>query len=143
MNAMELLERAAAVLESDPAVAVVGASADPEKYGYELVEVLSDLGLEVLPVNPKRSRILERPCAPSVEALPERPDVLVMALAPEVTEQVVAAFDAAPADLLWLPPGCFTERAERMARSRGWHVLAGICPVMAARAVEQRRGVDK
>ena len=138
MNARELLDRAVEVLEGSRTVAVVGASADPAKYGYELVEVLAGLGLQVVPVNPKRKEILGRPCFSTVEALPERPDALVLALAPGVTEKVVGSLEGTPARVVWLPPGCFTEAAEQMARSKGWEVLAGVCPVMGARAIQQR-----
>ncbi len=137
MNARALLERAVSVLKGARTVAVVGASANPAKYGYELVAVLDELGLQVFPINPKRQEILGRPCSPSVKALPESPDVLVVALAPNVTEKVLSGLTSVPARVIWLPPGCFTEAAEVLARSKAREVLAGICPVMAARAMQQ------
>lgn len=140
MNARQLLERAVEVLDGSRTVAVVGASADPAKYGYELVEVLAGLGLEVVPVNPKRREILGRPCVRTVQGLAEPPDVLVLALAPAVTERVVSGLEGVPARVVWLPQGCSTERAEQMARSKGWDVLAGICPVMVTRVIHERSG---
>ena len=58
------------LLSSQHKFAVVGVSQDATKYGYELFEVLSKNGHEVLPVNPKYHQIDNQPCYPSLSELP-------------------------------------------------------------------------
>ena len=73
-------------------IAVLGASRSPEKWGNRVLRALSELGFEgpVYPVNPNADDIDGRRCYPSVEALPEAPDLALVALpgtmAPEAIE---------------------------------------------------------
>jgi predicted CoA-binding protein len=88
--------------------AVVGASQDPERYCHEVVAALRAAGKRVLPMNPKYTEIDGSALYPSLEAFPEPPHVVVVALAPERATAAIAAlppFDA----LVWLPPGCWSE----------------------------------
>jgi len=62
-------------------VAVVGASA-PERFGGMLCRNLLDFGYagEIFFVNPRYERLYDRPCHPSLQALPERPDCALLAV---------------------------------------------------------------
>lgn len=64
------------------AVAVVGASADPRKRGYQAVRALQEGGYtgEIHPVNPKGGELLGLPVLPSVEALPDGVDLALVCL---------------------------------------------------------------
>lgn len=66
-------------------VAVVGASARPESYGYKTLSNLIDFGFAgpLYPINPRAEEIRGLRCYPSLEALPEVPDCLVVALPAE------------------------------------------------------------
>jgi acetyltransferase len=63
-------------------VAVIGASADPGKLGYAVLYNVLTHGFQgaVYPINPKADRILDRPCFPSVLAVPGdgEPDLAVI-----------------------------------------------------------------
>lgn len=63
-------------------VAVVGASATPGKIGYIVLDGLvnHDYRGRVYPVNPSHSEILGLPCYPSVKALPEPPELVVVTI---------------------------------------------------------------
>ena len=73
-------------------IAVLGASRSPEKRGNRVLRALSELGFEgpVYPVNPHTDDVDGRRCYPSLEALPEAPDLALVALpgamAPEAIE---------------------------------------------------------
>ncbi|CAM5447756.1 CoA-binding domain protein OS=Tsukamurella paurometabola (strain ATCC 8368 / DSM / CCUG 35730/ CIP 100753 / JCM 10117 / KCTC 9821 / NBRC 16120 / NCIMB 702349 / NCTC 13040) OX=521096 GN=Tpau_2035 PE=4 SV=1 [Tsukamurella paurometabola] len=67
----------------DPrSIAVVGASTDPAKRGYQSIRALQRSGYRhpIHPVNPRATRILGLDVAPSVEELPRDIDVALIAL---------------------------------------------------------------
>ena len=117
------------VLKTRTSFAVIGVSSQPEKYGHEVFETLHAGGYMVYPINPKYSEIDGVPCYSSLAALPEMPDVVVLALAPQVTEQTVPKVAAAGARLIWLPPGCFTPAAVDACQAAGVPELHDVCPV--------------
>ncbi|MGD8322146.1 MAG: CoA-binding protein, partial [Gemmatimonadota bacterium] len=61
-------------------VAVVGASADPKKRGFQVLQALRESGFAgaVYPVNPRGGEILGQTVWTSVEALPEAPDLALI-----------------------------------------------------------------
>ena len=62
------------------AVAVVGASPDPDKIGSAIVRNLQHVGFDgaIYPINPRWPEIDGLECHPSVSALPEAPDVVYL-----------------------------------------------------------------
>ncbi len=78
------------------AVAVVGASATPGKVGYCVLDSLAnyDFAGRVYPINPGRAEILGVKCYPTLSAVPEPLDVVVVAVAlaavPKLIEECAA-----------------------------------------------------
>jgi len=74
-------------------VAVVGASANPEKTGHIILKNIIEGGFEgkIYPVNPKAGEILGLPCYPSVTAIDDSVDVVVIVVpskfVPDVMEE--------------------------------------------------------
>jgi predicted CoA-binding protein len=136
-SATDALLRASEILRTPQRIAVLGVSRDPEKYGHEVFEVLREHH-QVFPVNPKVDEIDGERCYRSLEELPESPDLIVLALAPAVSETVVATCLDRGA-VIWLPPGCATERAAELARAGGAEVLTDICPVFVTRSLQARK----
>ncbi|MCM5570503.1 acetate--CoA ligase family protein [Burkholderiaceae bacterium FT117] len=74
----------------DPAsIAIVGASAREGSFGLRLLRNLSRYKGRLHLVNARYERIEERPCHPSLSALPEVPDCVVVAAPREQVEAVV------------------------------------------------------
>ena len=134
-----MLKEALQVLRTSKTIALLGASAEPAKYGHKVFSALRDL-YRVIPVNPKRADIEGVRCYPSYAELPETPDAVIVALAPQVTEVVVPQLIAQNAPLIWLPPECFTNEAVNACTRAGVPVISDICPV-AALATLKRLGV--
>ena len=61
-------------------VAVIGASANPEKRGYQIIKALqkAGYGYPILPVNPRGGTILDLPVVSDAEALPDGVDIAVI-----------------------------------------------------------------
>ncbi|MCK4350837.1 MAG: CoA-binding protein, partial [Candidatus Krumholzibacteria bacterium] len=74
-------------------VAVVGASANPEKTGHVILKNIIEGGFEgkIFPVNPKAGEILGLPCYPSVTAINDSVDVVIIVVpskfVPDVMEE--------------------------------------------------------
>jgi len=61
-------------------VAVVGASAAPEKAGYQAMLALESFAGEVFAINPKAGAVLGRKAFPSLRALPQPVDLVIFAI---------------------------------------------------------------
>jgi acyl-CoA synthetase (NDP forming) len=78
----------------DPAsVAVIGASDNPEKIGGRPIKYMLRYGFtgRILPVNPQRTEVQGLPCWPDVDALPEVPELAVIAVPGGAAVEAVAA----------------------------------------------------
>jgi predicted CoA-binding protein len=136
-----MLEDALDVLRTYHSFAVIGVSREPGKYGHEVFVSLVAACCTVYPVNPKYTEVDGLPCYPSLSALPQTPEVVILALAPQVTERVVPEAIAAGTKVIWLPPGCFTPAAVEACQKAGVRELHDICPVYVSGAL--RAQLDK
>ena len=73
------------------AVALVGASATPGKIGYCVLDSLVnyDYSGKVYPINPGRAEILGTKCYPSLSAVPDQLDVVVVAVALKLVPELI------------------------------------------------------
>ena len=135
-----MLQAAIEVLETCKSFAVIGVSREPDKYGHEVFATLLSGGYTVFPVNPKYAEMEGHTCYPSLGALPARPDVAVVALAPAITERMMPDVIASGAQVIWLPPGCFTPAAVEACQAAGVRELHDICPVLALGSLRAQQG---
>lgn len=67
-----------------PSVAILGASADRNKFGNKAVRAFARQGYDVFPVNPKESRIEGLAVFKSLAEVPVRPNLVSVYLPPPV-----------------------------------------------------------
>jgi predicted CoA-binding protein len=96
-------------------IAIIGASADRNKYGNKAVRAFLQQGCTVYPVNPKESRIENLPVFRSLAEVPVRPHLVSVYLPPPVLLKMLPAIAARGCDELWLNPG--TESPEVLAEA--------------------------
>ena len=129
-------------LESDKAIAqllvqakqiaLVGASAKPERPSHRVMQFLLDEGYEVFPINPGLAgqKLLGQTVYASLAALPTRVDMADIfrdaASLPEVTQEVVDA--GIPA--IWTQLGVVHSEAERSAVDAGLQLVVDGCPAI-------------
>ena len=94
-------------------VAIIGASADRQKFGNIAVRAFVRQGYMVYPVNPKETEIEGLPVFKNIAEVPVRPNLISVYLPPPVLLKVLPAIAARGCDELWLNPG--TESAEVLA----------------------------
>lgn len=124
------------VLKQCHTFAVVGVSQDKQKYGYEVFETLMNKGYKVYPVNPKYTSVDEQPCYPSLQALPEKPDVVVTATPAAVTEKVAETCAQLGIGTLWMPPETWSERAVEISNANGIQEIHDLCLVFALKSLQ-------
>jgi len=114
-------------LEKKNVFAVVGASRDPNKYGYQVYKDLKNAGYEVYPVNPNAEEISGDKCYPSLESLPVKPDVVDVVIPPKVTEHTVEICKKLGITKVWMQPGSESERAIEFCEKNNIDVVYGVC----------------
>ena len=129
---LESDEAIAQLLVQVKRIALVGASAKPERPSHRVMQFLLDEGYEVLPVNPGLAgqSLLGQTVYASLADLPTSVDMADIfrdaASLPEVTQDVVAA--GIPA--MWTQLGVVHSEAERTATVAGLQVVMDRCPAI-------------
>ncbi|MEJ2306165.1 MAG: CoA-binding protein [candidate division WOR-3 bacterium] len=72
-------------------IAVVGASADPQKVGHAILKNILDGGFEgpIYPINPKSDTILDLKCYPSLTDVPENIDCAVIVVNRDIVLSII------------------------------------------------------
>ncbi len=120
-------------LNKNNVFAVVGASRDPHKFGYQVYQDLKKAGYKVYPVNPNTDEISGDKCYPSLESLPVKPDVVDFAVPPKATEHMVRTCKRLGITKVWMQPGSESEAAIKFCEESMINVVHGVC-VMLERA---------
>lgn len=118
-------------MSSNPTVAVLGASADREKFGNKSVRAHLKQGYEVFPINPKGGKIEGLDVYTKLADVPvEHLDRVSVYLPPAVAMSVLAEVAAKGCDEFWLNPGSESEEVVEAART------LGLDPIVACSIVD-------
>jgi len=123
-------------LKKSNVFAVVGASRDPGKYGHKIYRDLRTAGYKVYPVNPNADEILGDKCYPSIESLPELPQVVDLVVPPKVTNQIVKVCKKLGIKKVWMQPGSESETALSFCKENSIEVVYGVCVMVERRNVK-------
>jgi predicted CoA-binding protein len=116
------------ILNAAKSIAIVGASPKPQRSSYFVGTYLqqsSDYRLYF--VNPNETEILGEPAYPSLAALPEVPDVVVVFRRGSDIPQVVDEVVAAGAKTIWVQLGIWNEEAAYYGEEQGLTVVMDRC----------------
>lgn len=123
------MNNAEEILQTKRSYALLGATQDMLKYSYELLFTLQDAGYTVYPINPRYEKIENLTCYPGLHALPEKPEVVLVVLAPHNTEKLIHHIIDYDPKVVWMPPGSWSEAAVRICETAGKQVLYNVCPI--------------
>jgi len=113
--------------------AVVGVSANPNKFGYRVFQSLREARYRVYGVNIKPGVVDGQTIYPSLAALPERPEVVDIVVPPAAAEGVVQECANLGLKRVWLQPGAESEAVLRFCREHGIAVVYGVCAMVHKR----------
>jgi len=110
-------------------IAVVGASRNPEKWGYKVLVALKTKypDVELFPINPNASEIAGIKAYKSIEELPIVPDMVITVVKPEITEKVVETAKKIGVKIIWMQPGSESDEAIKKAEEAGIKVFHHTC----------------
>ena len=108
-------------------IAMVGASSNPEKTSYGIMQKLQRAGYRVIPVNPRETEILGEPSYPSLLDVPERIDIVDVFRRAEDTPEIADEAVTIGATALWLQSGITSEDAAARAAKGGLTTVMDAC----------------
>ena len=120
-------------------IAIVGVSANQEKWGFKIYEELKSSGFRVYPINPKHKRIGPDTCYPNLEALPEIPYVVITVVSPNVTEQIVKQCRKLGIKRVWMQPGSESEKAIKFCKHNNIEIMHDACFVVNGLKIGEKR----
>ena len=115
------------ILEQGKTLAVVGLSSKPMRPSHGVSEYMQRHGYRIIPVNPHEQSVLGENCYPSLDAVPEPFDVVVIFRRPEFVPEVVDAAIRRGARVVWMQEGVVHEPAAERARAAGLKVVMDRC----------------
>ena len=115
------------ILKESSTVAIVGLSARTESDSNRVARYLKEHGYRVIPVNPTVDEVLGEKSYPTVQAIPEAPDVVDVLRAAEHAPAIVEDAIAAGAKAVWLQLGIVNKEAAERARQAGLLVVMDHC----------------
>lgn len=118
------------ILQSVHTIAMVGASADKTKFSYGVLRQLSEIGYDILPVNPNPNihEIRGLKVYHSLEEI-DKPVDMVDVFRPKEELYVFAKKAIAiGAKVLWGQIGVYDDKAAQLAHAAGLKVVMNRCP---------------
>lgn len=115
------------ILKKYRRVAVVGASANPERPSHRVASYLIKHGYDVIPVNPGVREILGRVVYPDLSAIPGGVEVVDIFRRPEYVPPIVEEAIKIGARVIWMQEGIVNEAAASRAREAGLEVVMDRC----------------
>ena len=118
-----------AILQRTKTVAMVGASSNPARPSHFVATYLlsSSTDFVVWFVNPRETTILGRPVYPSLDALPQAPDLVDVFRRAEDLPDVARDAVAVGARTFWAQLGLWNEEAAAIAHDGGLAVVMNRC----------------
>jgi len=131
---MATLQEAAEEFLAQRRIAVVGVSRSSQEAANLVYRTLRDTGYQVFPVNPNTAEVEGDRCFPTLAAIPDAVDGVVIATPPEATRSVVEECVELGIVRVWMHrsfgPGSVDHDAVERCRRSGISVIPGACPMM-------------
>jgi predicted CoA-binding protein len=127
------------LLRSSRTIAVVGLSSKKDRPSHWVSEYMQQAGYRIIPVNPRETEVLGEKAYPSLEAVPEKVDIVNIFRRPEHVPEVVEAAIRMGARSVWMQEGVVNEAAAEKARVAGLAVVMDRCILKEHRKLVAQR----
>lgn len=126
INKKNLIE----ILNNIKSIALIGASSNPERDSFKVMEFLINQGYEVFPVNPNQinNNILGKKCYSSIEAIKQNIDMVDIFRSKEHVYKITQSALAKGIKVIWTQEGIFDEDSRRLAEKHGSIFVMNECP---------------
>ena len=118
------------LLKKVKTIAIVGASSNPQRDSYKVMEFLIDHGYKVFPVNPNESNrmILNQKCYSNLHDIKEKIDMVDVFRSSKYVFNIAKEAVSINAAILWTQEGVFDDNAADYAKKEGLIVIMNECP---------------
>lgn len=118
------------ILEEVNTIALVGASSNPKRDSFVVMESLLNHGYEVFPVNPneKGNLILGQKCYESLDSIKYSIDMVDIFRAPEAILGITQEAIQIDAKVIWMQLEIINNSAAKIAENAGLKVVMNRCP---------------
>jgi predicted CoA-binding protein len=120
-------EELRALLLGTKTIAMVGASSSTDRPSNGVMRKLLSVGYHVIPVNPNETEVLGQKAYPSLEAVPEKVDLVDVFRRSEATPPIAEQAVRIGAKGLWLQQGVWSDEAAATAKAGGLTVVMDLC----------------
>ena len=124
---LEMQESILTILERYKNLAVVGLSSKSSRPSYGVSAYMKVHGYRIIPVNPNETNVLGERAYPSIEAVPEPVEVVVIFRRSEYVRDVVESAIHKGAKVIWMQEGVFDPEATLRAQEAGLTVIEDRC----------------
>ena len=107
--------------------ALFGVSEDREQIGFKILKRLARAGCQAYPINPRIASIASMRCYGTLDELDVVPQVIVIALAPEPTLEVMKAGAAHGVRRFWIQPGSESDDVQTYVSENGLSAVLCEC----------------
>src|SRR5712691_5685395 len=106
---------------------MVGASSNPDRASYGIMQKLQQVGYRVIPINPRETEILGERAYSALADVPERIDIVDVFRKAEDTPAIADEAVKVGAKALWVQTGIANEEAAARAETSGLAVVMDAC----------------
>ena len=123
-------EKLSSLLKKVKTIAIVGASSNPHRDSYKVMEFLIDHGYKVFPVNPNESNrmILNQKCYSNLHDIKEKIDMVDVFRSSKYIFDIAKEAVSINAAILWTQEGVVDDKAADFAEKEGLIVIMDECP---------------
>ena len=111
-------------------IAVAGVSRNPNKFGSAVFTGLAESGKNVVGFTPHMTSFQDRPCYPSLDALPGDVEALITVVKPDQTLLLVKAAAEKGIQNIWMQQGSESEEAVTFCLQNGLTLVSKACVMM-------------
>ncbi len=115
------------ILNTYHTIAVVGASPDPDRTSNHVFTYLKNHGYRVIPVNPMANEVSGEKCFPSLNAIPEKVEIVDIFRRSEECVPLVEEAIKIGAKVIWMQEGVVNGEAQAKALHAGLTVVMDHC----------------
>ena len=115
------------LLRDAKTIAVVGLSSNRKRPSYSVSEYMQRAGYRIVPINPNETEVLGERAYASLEAVPERIDIVDVFRRSEFVAEIVESAIRVGARAVWMQEGVSDEAAAAKARAAGLAVVMDRC----------------
>lgn len=123
-------------------IAIIGASNNPEKYGYKVYKDLKENGFNVIPINIHEQEIQGDKAYNYLKDYPEEIDVIVLVIPPEQGLIVLSQALAMQIKKVWFQPGSESEDLINFAKEHGFEYVANACIMVERKARNKQKSFE-